>query len=42
MRLISLLACFSTRQQRIRAGGKESAKADEECFQTTLYYHHPR
>lgn len=33
-------AAFSPRPQRIRAGGKESLKAEEEFSQTTLCSHH--
>lgn len=35
-------ASFSPRSQRMRAGGKESLKAEEEFSQTTLCSHHPQ
>lgn len=33
---------FLSRPQRIRAGGKESLKAEEDSFQITLCSHHPQ
>lgn len=36
------MASCSPRPQRIRAGGKESLKAEEESFQTTLCSPHPQ